>query len=381
LKILHLTGDWKWTGPAGPMLELLLAQRERGCSVELACPEPEPGASTSLLGRAEAAGVVPVLTLNRGRGVSPWRDRVDARRLSQLVSQRDFEIVHTWHTRDHVLAVRALGDRRRRSQTRVVRSYRNAESIRAWPWNRWLFGPATDALLCVSPRTADLNASIRRRRPVRGAFGAVDLVRFAPMPAKPDVRKSLDLREEDLVIGIVARVQRKRRFDLLLAAMQQLAARQSHARLLIIGRGTHLDEVGRMAAQRLGIADRVRFAGYLGADYPDALRAADIFTFLVPGTDGSCRALLEAAACGLPSVVTRRGSLAEIVVDGETGFVVDETPESLSSAWGRLLDDPALASQMGNAARVRAERLFAPSQFAATVAALYADAASGSISR
>lgn len=370
-----MTADWKWTGPAGPMLELLLAQRDRGWSVDLACPEPEPNASTSLWQRARAAGVTPSLALSRGRGVSPWRDRVDAGRLAQLVSQRDFEIVHTWHTRDHVLAIRALGDRRRQRLTRVVRSYRNAESIRAWPWNRWLFGPGTDALLCVSPNTADINASIRRGRPVRGEFGAVDLLHFTPRPQQQQqsVRKSLDLGEDDLVIGIVARVQRKRRFDLLLAAMQRLAAIQPRARLLIIGRGTYLNEVARVTAQKLGIIDRVRFAGYLGAEYADVLRAADIFTFLVPGSDGTCRALLEAAACGLPAVVTRRGSLAEIVVDGETGLVVDEDPESLASAWGRLLDEPALASQMGAAARMRAESTFAPGHLADTVAELYAD--------
>ncbi len=373
MNILHVTADWKWTGPSGPMLELLLAQRARGWSVDLACPEPEPNASTSLWQRARAAGVTPALALSRGRGVSPWRDRVDAGRLAQLVSQRDFEIVHTWHTRDHVLAIRALGDRRRQRLTRVVRSYRNAESIRAWPWNRWLFGPGTDALLCVSPNTADINASIRRGRPVRGEFGAVDLLHFAPRPQQQSVRKSLDLGEEDFVIGIVARVQRKRRFDLLLAAMQRLAAVQPRARLLIIGRGTHLNEVARVTAHKLGIIDRVRFAGYLGAEYADVLRAADIFTFLVPGSDGTCRALLEAAACGLPAVVTRRGSLAEIVVDGETGLVVDEDPESLAGAWGRLLDEPALASQMGAAARMRAESTFAPGHLADTVAELYAD--------
>ncbi|MFP8879558.1 MAG: glycosyltransferase, partial [Myxococcota bacterium] len=102
----------------------------------------------------------------------------------------------------------------------------------------------------------------------------------------------------------------------------------------------------------------------------------DIFTFLVPGSDGTCRALLEAAACGLPAVVTRRGSLAEIVIDGETGLVVDEDPDSLADAWGRLLGDPALAAQMGAAARSRAERTFAPAHFAERVAALYADPSS-----
>ena len=54
------------------------------------------------------------------------------------------------------------------------------------------------------------------------------------------------------------------------------------------------------------------------------LRASDVFTFLVPGSDGTCRALLEAAACGIPAV-TRRGALPEIVLHGETGLVVERT--------------------------------------------------------
>ena len=52
------------------------------------------------------------------------------------------------------------------------------------------------------------------------------------------------------------------------------------------------------------------FAGYRDRDYVDVLRAADVFTLLVPGSDGTCRALLEATACGLPAVTTRRGALA-----------------------------------------------------------------------
>jgi len=381
LKILHITGDWKWTGPAAPMLELLLAQRARGFEADLACPEPERDASTSLSQRARAAGVEPVLALSRGRGVSPWRDGADVRRLENLVGERDYRIVHAWHTRDHVLALRALAEHRRHRSTRVVRSYRNAESIRHWPWNRWLFGPGTDALLCVSPRTATANASLRRGRPLCGAFGAVDLERFAPRPPDPAIRDSLDLKDGDRVIGIVARIQRTRRFDLLLEAMRRLAAREPRARLLVIGRGTHADAVARKPAARLGIADRVRFAGYLDADYADALRLCDVFTLLVPGSDGTCRALLEAAACGLPSVVTRRGSLAEIVVDGETGLVVDEHPEALADAWERLLRDRSRAVQMGAAARVRAEKWFAPGHFADEVAALYGAVSSGSTSR
>jgi glycosyltransferase involved in cell wall biosynthesis len=353
------------------MLQLLLAQRARGCTAELVCPEDPDGRPDSLPQQARAAGVEPVLALSRARGAIWWRDTEDARRLAGLLGERRFDVVHTWHTRDHVIAVRAAAEGRRSGVTKLVRSHRSAEPIKGLPWNRWLFGRATDGLLCVSPRAAARNARLRRGRPVLGALGAVDLDRFAPRPPDPAVRASLGLAPEHRVIGITARVQRHRRFDLLLAAMARLAPFVPEARLLVIGRGTHLEETARRPAARLGLAGRVVFAGYRSADYPDVLRAADLFTMLVPGSDGSCRALLEAAACGLPAVTTSLGSLPEIVVHGETGLVVAAQPEPLAAAWRALLESEARRKALGEAARRRAERCFSPARLAEQVEGLY----------
>jgi len=299
-------------------------------------------------------------------------DRADAVRLRALLRAQAIDVVHCWHTRDHVLAWR--GARGRRDDTAIVRSYRSAERIARTPWNRWLFGRATDGLLCVSPETARSNAALRGGRPIAGAFGAVDVARFQPAKPDPGVRASLGLAPEHEVIGIVARVQPHRRFDLLLVAAQQLFARRPNARLLVVGRGTHRESVAERPAARLGIADRVVFAGYRTGDYADVLRAIDVFTFLVPGSDGTCRALLEAAACGIPAVTTRRGALAEIVVDGETGVLADETAASLASAWEGLLADPARRVALGAAASRRAQRLFTPEILADAVLRLYGEA-------
>ena len=70
-------------------------------------------------------------------------------------------------------------------------------------------------------------------------------------------------------------------------------------------------------------------------------------------------------------MVTRRGALAEIVIDGETGLVVDENPDALGEAWQRLLDDPSLRTAMGTAARRRAKTCFAPVRWAEQVEKLY----------
>jgi glycosyltransferase involved in cell wall biosynthesis len=356
------------------MVRLGLAQRERGFEVYLACPTaPHPG-HRAVAGEAEKAGLPPEFAIPPGRGLRPLADRLDGRALRVLLEHHEIDVVHTWHTRDHLLALRAMGARRRRGATALVRSYRKAEAIPRLPWNRWLFGPGADGLLCVSPETADRNRAIRGGRPVRGAFGAVDTERFVPRPAAPQVRAALGLSPEHRVVGIVARIQRHRRFDLLLEAAAGLLRADPRTRLLVVGRGTHRQAVAEEPARRMGLADRMIFAGYRTEDYTEVLRAIDVFTFLVPGSDGTCRALLEAAACGIPAVTSKRGALPEIVIDGDTGVLCEENPEALASAWRALLDDPVRRRAMGENARKRAEIVFTPSRFAEEVAALYAEA-------
>lgn len=374
MKVLLLTGDWKWTGPAGPMLELAVGLRERGCEVALACPEPPEPGMRGVAGEARARGFEPALVLRRGRGLRPLADAADARRLRALVAGRGVELIHAWHTRDHALALRAAGVPPGARRAAVVRSWRKAEPVPRAPWDRWLFGPGCDGLLCVSPGVAEGCRPARGGRPLRGVFGAVDAERFAPRAPSPAARAALGLGTDDLVVGIVARVQAHRRFELLLEAAQRLFRAEPRARLLVVGRGTRRAELAEAPARRLGIADRVVFAGYRAGDYADVLRCIDVFTYLVPGSDGTCRALLEAAACGIPAVTTRRGALPEIVVDGETGLLADETPEALAAAWGRLLADSDAQRALGAAARKRAETLFSPARLAAEVLALYAEA-------
>jgi glycosyltransferase involved in cell wall biosynthesis len=252
----------------------------------------------------------------------------------------------------------------------VVRSWRAADPLPRAPWSRWLLRHGADGLLVPSPALAGALAA-GGGRPVAGHFGAVDLARFAPAPPDSEVRRSLGLAPGERVLGVVARVQRHRRFDLLLAAAARLFAEVPDARLVIVGRGTHRAELAERPAAALGIADRVLFAGYRDGDYPAVLRALDLLTFLVPGSDGTCRAVLEAAACGIPAVTSWRGALPEIVADGETGLLAEEEPAALAGAWQALLCDEPRRRALGAAARRRAEALFAPARLADTAERLY----------
>jgi glycosyltransferase involved in cell wall biosynthesis len=408
LKILHLVSDWKWTGPAEPMLVLIQAMRARGHVVELVCPPPPEGAGRNLEQEAAARGLAPIAPIASGRSAWQRGDGAIVSQLAQWLATASiggpFDVVHTWHTRDHVLAARALGRLplarwRHRGRaaaaswpTQIVRFASRAEPIEPWPWNRWLFGAACDGLLCVSEASATANRRVRPSGPLAVTPAAVDLDAFSPVAepaaaAEPDRARSfrergemrraacrvLGVPPEAFLIGVVARIQGYRRFELLLAAMAELVRARPEARLVLFGRGTRADEIVDGPVRALSLEGHVVRAGYRTRDYVALLGAMDVFTFLVPGSDGTCRALREAAALGLPLVGTRRGAIPEIIRRGETGLVVDEDAVSLAKAWETLARDPARRCAMGDAARRDARLRFSPAVMAAFTERFYAE--------
>ena len=127
------------------------------------------------------------------------------------------------------------------------------------------------------------------------------------------------------------------------------------ARLLIVGKGEFRSNIERRIRE-LGLADAVVFGGYREDDLPEVLAAMDVFVLLAPGSEGSCRAVLEAMAAGKAVVATRVGALQDIVLDGETGLLIAPQDHSaLAHAISRLLRAPEQARQHG-IARTAAER-------------------------
>jgi glycosyltransferase involved in cell wall biosynthesis len=110
--------------------------------------------------------------------------------------------------------------------------------------------------------------------------------------------------------------------------------------------------------KQLGVEKRVILGGYRTNDYLDALACMDIFVFLMAGSDGTARALREAMAMGKPVIVANRGMLPELVEDGVSGFVVNDTPEELAQAALRLLRHPEMREAFGKAAYQKAHHDF-----------------------
>lgn len=150
------------------------------------------------------------------------------------------------------------------------------------------------------------------------------------------------------------RIVYQKGLDLGMRALAQLRELDWH--WYIAGDGPQMAHLTSLA-QELGILDRVTFLGWQSqADLANGYHDANLFLF--PSRhEGMPNAVLEAMASGLPVVATRIAGSEELVVEGETGFLVpSEDADGLRDALRIILTDPALREKMGAASRLRVER-------------------------
>lgn len=200
----------------------------------------------------------------------------------------------------------------------------------------------------VSESTADdLVARGLRREDIRVIHNGVDLRFFSPDPTEPRFAQPTFL--------YVGRLKRYKRIDLAVDAVALLRERGVHVRLRIAGRG---DEEPRLRAQveRLGVADRVVFDGFVTEDRKRELLRQCWATVLPSPKEGWGITNIEAAACGTPAVAADSPGLRESVVHDQTGLLVPYGDAAkLADALASLAADPERVARLGTAGRAFAE--------------------------
>jgi glycosyltransferase involved in cell wall biosynthesis len=166
------------------------------------------------------------------------------------------------------------------------------------------------------------------------------------------------------VIGVASNLEHEKGVDVLIAAA---ALAERPLRLEILGDGACRERLGRLAAQH-GVD--ARFAGHV-EDVGRRIAGFEVFA-LPSRAENFPVAVLEAMAAGLPVVAARVGGVPELVVDGETGVVVEpENPTALAAALDTLAADGAARSALGAAGARRVAEHFGADRMAARTLALY----------
>jgi len=309
---------------------------------------------------------------------SYWRDASFARAVCRELSQRRFDLVQS-HERIACCDVYRAGDgvhaewlaQRARVQTPLA-----ARLTQLNPHHRYLL--SAERSLFTSPRLrAVICNSEMVRREIASRFGtdaaklelirnAVDSAYFNPGlrgEMRAGVREQLCIpRDANVVLHVGSGFERKGVASLIRA----LARAPSRPWAIVAGRDKRSARYAALA-RALGIESRVRFVGTV-SDVRPYHAAADSFA-LATLYDPFPNAAIEAMASGLPVVTTPKCGAAEMLAEGESGFVRDALDvEGLASALERL--DPDSAARMGANARDAVAAL-TPQSMAQRYLALY----------
>jgi glycosyltransferase involved in cell wall biosynthesis len=283
----------------------------------------------------------------------------DRRVLPQLLDLARQVRPHLIHSHDYKANFYAMWLARRAGILRLSTAH-------GWTGNGWreraLYYPADKLILSRFPGVIAVSEPIRRTlvrwgaepARVRVLLNGVDPQAYCRDEAlRQRMRRQLGYEAKHVVLGAVGRVERQKRFDVLMQAMSRLAAARTDLRLVVAGEGSLLEPLRRQV-DRLGLTDRVQLLGHC----PNMREIYQAFDLLVQSSDyeGTPTVVVEALALQIPVVATDVGGTRQLIAHGQHGLLVARRrPDLLAQAILDSLHDRAATAQRVAAGRQRVE--------------------------
>ena len=341
---LHIDTARTWRGGQNQVLVTVMGLRALGHRTMLVAH-----AGGELRQRAaEGMDLIPLAPRTEMDLSAAWR-------LSRLLKQLKPDIVHAHDPHGVAMAALALSMSTQLAKPPLVASRRVDFHLRGSALSRWKYRQV-DCFICASDAIREmlLGDGVPPVSAVTVHEG-IDIGRAASAEPAP-LHQELWLPHQAPIVGnVAALVPHKGQKHLVEAAA--IALREvPDARFVIAGEGELRPSLERQIKEH-HLEKHVFLAGFR----PDVLavhKAFDIFV-MSSVTEGLGTSLLDAMACGKPIVATRVGGIPEVVVDGETGFLVaPRDHEAMARAIVTLLQDEPLRRRMGAAGLARARSRF-----------------------
>ncbi|HEX7385665.1 MAG TPA: glycosyltransferase family 4 protein [Castellaniella sp.] len=332
LRILHAEAATGFAGQERYIFRLLLALRDRGHCVQAIC-QPHARLTTEL----QREGVhVDTLYMD-----GLWNHLKGFPRLVRLLRKAHLDVVNT-HSRRETLLVGSAA--RVAGVPLVVRTRHLAKPVGS------LLAYTRVPKRVITPSEFVRSYLISRGVDPAHVAAVPPAVDFPnPMPA-PVLRAELGLDAQAVIVGSVGVLRAEKGHEQLLNAMLPLLKRYGHLHLVIVGGGDAAKEKLQVQAAAAGMQQKVHLLG-TRTDVPALLPDFDIFA-LATHIESAGTAFAEAGAAGIPVVGTRVGGVPEMLEEGISGLLVTLFDEgALTQALERLILDPALRRQMGQAGR------------------------------
>jgi glycosyltransferase involved in cell wall biosynthesis len=322
---------------------------------------PQTGKEGSLHRRAAEAAPLTVVQALR-REISPRWDPVAVQALRRVLARLDGDIVHTHSSKAGIIGRLSAAPLRARSvhtvhgwgHTPADSTARRAAFIAL----ERLAARHCDALVAVSADTRAEGLAQRVGNP--GIYWVIpETVELDPLDpdfaaSRARARGELGIERDAEVIGWVGRFVDQKDPHTLSRAVEAVLVRRPATRAVLIGDGPHRGAV-EASLHASGVGDRATFTGVVDG----ARKLIPAFDVLLHPSrwEGQPLVVQEALAERVPAVCSRTGGVAELVVDGETGFIVAaRAPQAMADAVVAVLDAPSIKAPLSDDAidRLRA---------------------------
>lgn len=182
-------------------------------------------------------------------------------------------------------------------------------------------------------------------------YDGIDISMF-PKQSAEEIRKKLEISEKEMTIGTVGSLMKRKRIADLIKVFSIIRSRiDNEIKLIIVGEGPEKENLIELA-KRKNLINDIIFTGFQN-DAISYINAFDIFV-MPSDKEGLPRVIIEAMLMSKPVVASNKSGPTELVVNGETGFLVPpRNPEAFAEKILLLLRNPALRKQMGEKGRER----------------------------
>lgn len=277
--------------------------------------------------------------------------------LKHIIGEGEYDIIHC-HTPVGAMLTRLAAKQARKKGTKVFYTahgfhfYKGAPAINwilYYPVEKWL-SRYTDVLITINKEDYERAKTFKAGKVCYVPGVGIDLKKFnVGYVNKEQKRKEIGVSANDFVLLSVGELIPRKNHEVVIRALSVLKQldKLSHIEYVICGRGAYETDLKKLA-EELGVADHIHFLGYRN-DISEICNCADLFVFM-SHQEGLPVALMEAMACGLPAVCSNIRGNTDLIEDGVTGLISNNTPEELAEVINEMRNDAVLRDRLSSAA-------------------------------
>ncbi len=347
VKILHIQVLPIMSGVQKAMMDILERLDRNRYHITILC-----NAEGELTAAAARLNIDCLILPELKREINPLFDLFAFIKLIRLIKQNRFLLVHTHSSKSGFigrLAARAAGAKCvvHTVQGFAFHEYSSRLATFIIGLMERIAGRVTDRIIFVNQfdRTIALKMKLAPAEKMVTIPNGIDLAQFNPDGTEPIPADLVGIEKSGGLVGMVARLWEQKAPQDFIRSIPVVVKAIPNAKFLVIGDG-HLKERLVKLSQELNIRDHVLFLGWR-QDVKALLKILDVFV-LTSLWEGLSVSILEAMASGKPVVATHIKGNNELVIDGETGFLVPaKNPQQVGERVLTLLMNRTLAQKMG----------------------------------